>query len=253
MSTQIFIDTDNALGSARGDVDDAYAIAALVRSAVSIADISAVSGNVTEAEAHRNNQRLCSLLGWEGPLLRGAEARTSLADFRGRIVAIGPLTNVAAARRASEIILVGGNTTTRGRWPPLWPHEFNLTFDRPATHQVFASNVPLTILPLNVARELWVLKGDLQAISGPLGEALRSGTERWFRTLLWRRHTRRFAIYDLAAALYALDAAGFAFEETTVTMRPNTFLEFGRGTRPVKLCRALDRHRLRRRFLAIVQ
>lgn len=249
---QLFIDTDNALGSNRGDVDDAYAIAALVRSGIPIIAISSVAGNVPEPEAYENNSRLCALLGWSGPLLRGAEAQSVLSGFQDRVVALGPLTHVASALGASEIITVGSNSATRGRWPPLWPHELNLTFDRAATHRVFTAGVPLTIFPLNVAREFWVLKEDLHSISGALGDALRAGTERWFRTLLWRRHTRRFAIYDLAAALYAIDPSGFEFEETTAAIRRNTFLEFGRGTRRVKVCRRLDRELLWKRFLAIV-
>ncbi len=249
---QLFIDTDNALGSNRGDVDDAYAIAALVGSGIPIAGISSVAGNVPETEAYENNRRLCTVLGWPGPLLRGAEAQAKLSDFQGRIVALGPLTNVASALRASEVITVGSNSATRGRWPPLWPHELNLTFDRAATHRLFAANVALTIFPLNIARELWVLQDDLHSIAGALGNALREGTQRWFRTLLWKRLTRRFAIYDLVAALYAIDPNGFEFEETTAAIHNNTFLEFNRGTRRVKVCRRLDRELLWRRFLTIV-
>jgi inosine-uridine nucleoside N-ribohydrolase len=249
---QLFIDTDNALGSNRGDVDDAYAIAALVRSRIPIIAISSVSGNVSEPEAYQNNGRLCAVLGWSGPLLRGAEAQAKLSDFQGRVIAIGPLTNVAFAARASEIITVGSNSATRGRWPPRWPHELNLTFDPTATHRVFASDVPLTIFPLNITRDFRVLKKDLHSITGSLGNVLRQGTARWFRTLLWKRHTRRFAIYDLAAALYAIDPSGFEFEETTAAIRKNTFIEFHRGTRRVKVCRGLNRELLWRRFLTIV-
>lgn len=53
------------------------------------------------------------------------------------------------------------------------------------------------------------------------------------------RSGRGSTIYDLAAALYALDPRGFTFVETTAVMRPNTLLEFGRGTRQVKLCTGL--------------
>jgi hypothetical protein len=52
----------------------------------------------------------------------------------------------------------------------------------------------------------------------------------------------QLGIYDLAATLDAIDDAGFAFE--TASMRANTFIEFGRGTRPVKVCQALDRQML---------
>lgn len=251
-SRTVFVDTDNAMGSAAGDVDDAYAIAALVLSGARIAAIAAVEGNTVEPLAHENNLRLAELLGYRGALLRAGDARAALPEFPGRVVALGPLTSVAAARRAAEIIVVGGNSSSSGRWPPLWPHEFNLTFDRDATLAVFHSDVPLTIFPLDVARELWVTWQDLDAIGGTIGDYLRRGSERWFSYLRWRRLTTRFAIYDLAAALYAVDESGFVLEETMALMWPNTFLEFGRGRRKVKVCRSLERERVWRRFLELL-
>jgi inosine-uridine nucleoside N-ribohydrolase len=253
MNDPIFIDTDNAMGSAYGDVDDAYAVAALLRSGLPIAGIGAVHGNTSERRAFDNNRRLADLLGYPGPVLRATETADFLRTFRGRVMALGPLTNIAAAQSGalSEVVIVGGNSNTRGRWPPVWPHEFNLVIDKRATRAVFASGVPLTIFPLNVARELYVHRGDLDAIGGKLGEAFRRQTGRWLRYLRFVRMTSRFAIYDLAAAMYAIDPAAFSMERTTAAMRKNTFMEFGRGEREVTICRALDRERLWRRFLEV--
>jgi inosine-uridine nucleoside N-ribohydrolase len=252
MIEDLFVDSDNALGSHRGDVDDAYAIAAIVRSGLPIAAMASVAGNVSAGEAFENNRRLARVAGYGGRLLHASEAREFLPSFQGRVVALGPLTNVVAASQAREIIIVGANSDSFGRWPPLWPHEFNLTHDRAATHRLFAMAVPLTIIPLNVARRLAVRQDDLHSIDGLLGNYLRDGTTRWLRYLRWRRFTRRFAIYDLAAALYAIDPAGFTMETTTAAIRPNTFIDFGRGTRTVTLCRTLDRQVLWRRFLSLV-
>lgn len=241
------------MGSPSGDVDDAYAIAALVRSALPIAGLGACAGNTAEELAHRNNERLAAVLGYAGPLLRAREAAEALRTFAGRIAALGPLTNVAGAEAAAEIVLVGGTLRSRGRWPPLYPHEFNLTFDARAAHTVFNSAAPLTIVPLDVARGFWVRERDLDDIPGAFGELARRETKRWFRRLLWVRRTRRFAIYDLLAALYLLGGEGLTMEAMTATMRPNTFLDFGRGRRPVKVCTALDRELLWERFLALVR
>ncbi|HEV7240615.1 MAG TPA: nucleoside hydrolase [Thermoanaerobaculia bacterium] len=247
----LFVDSDNALGSPSGDVDDAFALAALIGSGAEIIGISSVAGNTSEERAFANNQHLCKLLGWSGPLMRGNDAHAVLRTFPGRIVALGPLTNVAHARGASEVIVVGGRLHTIGRWPPVFPHEFNLTKDARAAQAVFATHLPLTIFPLDVARNLWVLERDLLAISGELGEVLRDGARRWFRRLMFLRATRKFAIYDLPAALYALGDDGFTMERTTAVMRQNTFLEFGRGTREVTVCTKLDRARLWERFLTL--
>ena len=247
----IFIDTDNALGSPSGDVDDAYAIAALIRSGIQIDGIATVAGNTTERQAYANTEDLAAMLDYRAPVLRSDEARQLLRSYPGRIVALGPLTNVAGARAASEIILVGGYLRTAGRWPPLWPHEFNLTHDRVSALEVFRSGLPLTIFPLDVARTLYVRRGDLDLLAGPLGEYLRSGTQRWFRHLRMVRFSGKFGIYDLAAAMYLIDPEGFTIIETEAEMRPNTFLEFRRGTRPVRVCTALDRDRLWQRFLQL--
>jgi inosine-uridine nucleoside N-ribohydrolase len=247
------IDADNALGSPSGDVDDAYAIAAMVRSGAEIAAISAVGGNTSEPLAHENNTRLAKLLGWSGPVLRGPEARGLLRTFPGRILALGPLTNVAVATAASEVMIVGATLRTRGRWPGFWPHEFNLIKDRAATRRVFASQLPLTFFPLDVCRTLSIRKRDLDAIEGELGEMLRRGSARWFRRLLLVRATRRFPVYDLVPALYALGEDGFTMEDTTATMRANTLVEFGKGTRTVRVCTRLDAKKLWERFLATLR
>lgn len=252
MQSVLFIDSDNALGSPRGDVDDAFALAALMCSGAEIAAISSVAGNTSEPRAFENNTRLANLAGWRGPLLRGLEARALLHTFPGRVVALGPLTNVADATAAAEVIVIGAALRTLGRWPPVWPHEFNLTKDRAAARKVFASKLPLTVFPLDVVRELRVRKRDLDAIPGALGEELRRETRRWFTHLRFVRMTARFPIYDLAAALYALDEDGFTMEGTTAAMASSSFVRFGQGTREVRVCTAIDGPRLWERFLALV-
>jgi inosine-uridine nucleoside N-ribohydrolase len=262
-----FIDADNAMGSPSGDVDDAFAIAGMVRAGAPIAAISSVDGNTSEPLAFQNNRTLCTLLGYSGPLLRAREAVPAMTTFGGRLLALGPLTNVAAAKPpAAEIILVGGNSVSRGRWPPLWPHEFNLTKDRAAARAVFAAEAPLTIFPLNVARELWVRAEDLQSIGGELGAWLRKESARWFKHLMRVRLTGRFPIYDLAAALYALDPAGFTMDRTLARMHGNTYIEFDAKDkapadagapfahiREVTVCRGLRRRELWQRFLSLLR
>lgn len=240
--TSLFVDSDNALGSPRGDVDDAYAIAALLCAKAPVVAIGACDGNTSAEQAYQNNVRLANAFAFEGPVLRAHESREFLKDFTGRVLALGPLTNVVDAKHAAEIVIVGGNSATRGRWPPTWPHEFNLTHDRASARRVFDLDVPLTIFPLNVARELWITIDQVP-------QFFLADSRRWFRYLRLVRFTTRFAIYDLAATLYALDPSDFTFIDTTAVMHPNTFLEFGRGTRRVKVCTALDREALWGRFI----
>ena len=247
----LFIDSDNAMGSTSGDVDDGLALAALIRSGAPIAAIAAVGGNTTEPLAHDNNVALARLLGCNVPLLPSTKAKPQLASFKGRVVALGPLTNVAEARRAAEIIVVGGNFTSRGRWPPFWPFEFNLTKDREASRQVFASDRPLTIFPLDIARRMTVTAADLESVDGPLGDYFRTHSRRWFTHLHRVRRTNQFPVYDLLAALYAIEDRGFEWLDTTSTMNRFTAMRFGRGERPVKVCVAIDRNALWQRALRL--
>ena len=248
----LFIDSDNALGAPSGDVDDAYAITALLRSDARITAIGSCDGNTTAHRASGCNSALAAFLRSDVPVLDSQEAQRMLPTFEGRVAALGPLTNVVHATRASEIVIVGGNLSSPGRWPPLWPHEFNLTKDRHAAWRVFHSDVPLTIFPLDVARRLWVTREMLEQIPGPIGELLRRGTERWLRRLRRLRWTSKFPIFDLTAALYLLGTEGVALEEMTAEMRANTHIRFGQGRRVVRVCRTLDRDVLWSRFLALL-
>lgn len=244
----LFIDADNGMGSRFGDVDDAFAITALVRSGLPIAAISSASGNTSEPAAARNNARLTRLLGWNGPLLRAVDAAKALGSFTGRVAALAPLTNVTSAVNAKEMVVVGGTLATRGRWPPLWPHEFNLTKDRAATLSVFRSEIPLTIFPLDVARQLFVTVRELEQLPGEAGAFLCSGARRWMWRLRLLKATGRFPIYDLAAALYLISTEGLAMEDTRASIDDNTFIHFGTGPRHVRVCVALDRDLLWERF-----
>jgi inosine-uridine nucleoside N-ribohydrolase len=268
----LLIDTDNALGSRSGDVDDGFAIAALLRSGLPIAGLSSVTGNTGEAEADRNNRVLGALCGHPGPYLRGitggevAERIDLRVDLWSgepvRVAALGPLTNVAAALRelgrrglrpsVTEVVLVGGNASSRGRFPPVWPHEFNLTKDREAARAVLASELPLTIVPLDVARRLRIGASELAALTGPLGEHLQCHAARWLRRSRWLHGPGGFPAFDLLAAAWFFDPAAVATEETTVRVHPNLWLEFGKGGRPVRLVRGFEGSRILRRFAELV-
>lgn len=259
MSAPLFIDSDNAHGSLFGDVDDAFAIAALLRSRLTIVAVAATAGNTSEARAYQNNVALAQHAGFAGPLLRGNETAAFLAAASPlRIAALGPLTNVAAALNAGatqhlEVLIVGGSLASRGRWPPLWPHEFNLTKDRRAALAVFASVLPLTLFPLDVVRSLYATAYDVSALDGNLGRYLDLGARRWLARLRLLKGTGRFPIWDLAAALYAIDPHGFVFEERVARMRPNTSIDWGAGKRRVQVCTALDRDLLWERFIRLIE
>jgi inosine-uridine nucleoside N-ribohydrolase len=277
----LLIDSDNALGSTSGDVDDGFALAALLTSGLPVAGLASVAGNTDEARAFANNRTLGDLAGNRGRYLRGvggvgrvgaeaagepAERIDEAADLWAgpgepvRWIALGPLTNLAAvlalerhvALRIEEVVLVGGNLISRGRWPPFWPMEFNLTEDRAAARAVFASSLPLTIVPLDVARRLRAGPRELRQLAGPLGEHLRRGSRRW----LWRSRLLKargsIALFDLLAAAYVVSPEHVHVEAMTARLGARMLVEHGRGGRPVRVVRDFDEEAIWNRFRARV-
>jgi inosine-uridine nucleoside N-ribohydrolase len=262
----LLLDTDNALGSSSGDVDDGFAVAALLASGLPIAGLLSVAGNTSEAEAAANNGTLGALAGYRGRYLRGVRGVAAAAEEGERIdrafdlwsgpgeplrwIALGPLTNLAAVlaaadrqdlpHRNGEVVLVGGTRTSLGRWPPFWPMEFNLTQDPAATAAVFASSLPLTVVPLDQGRRLRAGPRRLAELSGPLGGHLRRGSRRWLLRNLRVKGRASLALFDLLAAAYVIAPEFVHLEETATRLAARTRVEFGKGGRPVRSVRGFD-------------
>ena len=105
----VWIDTDLALGAWRGDVDDGYALAAVLAApGVQLLGISTVSGNAPADVAYRCATAPLQAAGQSHRVLQGASRpgktaprlRPSLRCRPGAaVLALGPLSNVAAALR----------------------------------------------------------------------------------------------------------------------------------------------------------
>jgi len=248
---RLFVEADNGMGSARGDVDDGFAIAALLLHGANVVALASTYGNVAEAEAAANNRSLVEALGAPVPLLRGAvragDERSETVDWLCAqrepltVLALGPMTTIAAAlaRRPlpiGRIVLVGGDPSSRGRWPPLWPYEFNLRLDRTAAMRVFASDAPITVAPIDVGRRCLLSRDVLAAIPAPFGAFARRHAERWFaRARRWFR-ADAIRVYDLVAAAVVLRPDTLRVVDTVATMHRRGWLEFGRG-RPASVVR----------------
>lgn len=266
----LYVDSDNAIEAPRGDVDDAFALVALLLARAPVAAVGAVAGNTSAARALAGNRATARVCGFDAPLLAGGEAGDSapseaarwLAESRDelRIVALGPLTNVARALRidpslqdrVDEIVVVGGNLSSSGRWPPVWPWEFNLWKDRPAAREVFDSRIPLTIVPLDVAKRLRAGGGDLARLGGPVGEWLRARSRRWLRRARLLKLRDWFPVWDLAAAMLLIEPGSFRAETSPVAIDRRGRVVFGAAGREANVVTALDRAALWRRFEGIV-
>lgn len=231
----VWVDTDVALGARRGDVDDGFALAALLGAArlerIILLGISTVTGNASAGVAEDCARALVEAAGLCVPVVRGggrAGATAAAGDTIAALpadaclVAIGPLSNVAAALRADPQLatrvalrVVGGNLSSRGIVPPVWPHEFNLARDRRAARAVLAAPwLDLAVYPLDVVRRLRCDARRLEAISsrGPAGALLARASRRWLAWSRWRHGAGGFPVWDLPPALEAAGCLDVSIE-----------------------------------------
>lgn len=110
--------------------------------------------------------------------LDGAEMILETSDrFAGRliVVALGPLTNIALAlrreggrlARAARIVVMGGAVSVPGNVTAT--AEFNMHVDPEAAAEVFASGLPIELVPLDVTRQTAVTSRDLRSALRSLG------------------------------------------------------------------------------------
>jgi inosine-uridine nucleoside N-ribohydrolase len=271
---RFWVDTDVALGARRGDVDDGFALAAILAAArggaAEIAGLSTVFGNTTAAESLRCARALCETAGVASAVAPGAEepgresaASKAIAGLAAgtELLCLGPLTNVAAAAAADPSLperlslrVVGGNLTSRGPLAPLWPFEFNFAKDPRAARAVL--RLPwksLTLYPLDVVRRLRVDSARLEklALACPLGDALARGSRRWLARARRLRLSRSFPVWDLPPALEALHALPGARHEAPL-LAPG-ISRFLRLPRPVPCLVSFDPDLAWENFLAILR
>lgn len=131
------------------------------------------------------------------------------------LVAIGPLTNVAAllaARpdleaRLARLVIMGGAIGVGGNVSPAG--EFNVWSDPEAAQRVLAhASVPTTLVPLDLTLRITVGDAWLDALagSGPVGEALAATRESYRRAYATRLGAPEIPVHDAVAVLEAIVA-----------------------------------------------
>ena len=249
---RLIIDTD--IGT---DVDDLWTLAMLPGlSHVSLEAVTVVYGD-TELRARLASVAL-SAMGIDAPVYRGCEhtmsgkavmwagheglhvdglsnaqyaagyavdvliERAAIGPGSLDIVAIGPLTNIAAAilrdpafaANVRHLTLMGGEFT-RG-----WP-EHNFSSDAAATEIVLRSGMSMTIMPLNQTLRVMIDQSDTRRIADvhPIGALMADQAQR-FWTWLAARTTlatgSSSAAHDPAALLTLFEPSLFTFTPMTI-------------------------------------
>ncbi|MFV0243784.1 MAG: nucleoside hydrolase [Qingshengfaniella sp.] len=132
---------------------------------------------------------------------------------------LGPLTNIATALkhapdiapRIREIVLMGGACFEGGNISPA--AEFNIFVDPEAAARVFASGVPITLLPLDVTHKVLITAprlGAIRALGSPVGDAVAGWTDFFERYDIEKYDSPGAPLHDPCVIAYLLDPDLFA-------------------------------------------
>lgn len=276
-SRRVWIDTDAACGyGRRTDPDDCFAILLLAAiPEVEIVGISTSFGNAPLLQTDRITRELVAVLRASGlrapPVYRGSaealredghvDAAPALGAFRAAlsqgpltVLALGPLTNVAAALagrpelqgRVASLVAVmgrrpghlfhpaegGGRGILFGHGPVF--RDFNLAMDSRAAAIVVGMELPTTLIPYDAARSVLITEGDLDrlATSGEARAWVAQRARAWLE--YWRRDVGLpgFYPFDVLAAAYTVDPGLFRCAQVRawVGKDPTLFIPFWNPT-----------------------
>jgi pyrimidine-specific ribonucleoside hydrolase len=252
----VWIDADPSCGLGRtDDVDDCWAIIAAVRSSdLKVVGVSTVFGNVRLEQAtgtartvldaiafHEPRRDTPSLhegadrslrqgAGNNSPALSGLAA--ALNESRLTIVALGPLTNVAALiknhpaliGRIDAVIAVAGQRPGQvfrvGTTPILHFHDMNVRKDPDAFDIVLRSGVPLHLIPFEVGQQVVVTLADLQTLErrGALDAWVAARSFAWLDFWMNVLGAPGFSPFDALAIAYVVNYDQFTCQATPVKL-----------------------------------
>lgn len=260
VATRIWIDTDAACGyGRRTDPDDCFAVLLLAKSPdLRIVGVSTVFGNAPLQVTDSVTRALAERLRRDGlapiPVYRGsarplatpsalapppahAALRGALEQGPLTLVALGPLTNLAAVlrehpelrSRVARVIAVMGRRPGHVFHPGeaagrgiLFGHgpvfrDFNFEKDRSAAILVLQMQLPITLVPYDAARRWELSASDLDRMRASGGAAawVASRAVRWLE--YWRGEVGRDGFYpfDLLGGVYAVDYRWFTCAEAS--------------------------------------
>jgi len=138
------------------------------------------------------------------------------------LIALGPLTNIAAAiekdrgklAAANRIVLMGGAITVPGNITPA--AEFNIYADPHAAHIVFNAGIPLTVVGLDVTKQVRLSKNMIAAAvhssKTAAGQFIRDCTEELLTFAEERQGDASFPLHDPLAVGVVIDPSFVTME-----------------------------------------
>lgn len=220
---QIWIDTDIAMGmpldAPSRDVDDGWAVATLLRAAAmgqaEIVGISVCDGNTDAATAFECLRSLLNVMMLDNvPIIARDDAAKSIAGLKGGtlLLALGPLTNIARALAVDPTLAQRASLITVGGVLNRWNFrrrlsDLNIRRDPLAAAIVHTTFINCRRMPLDVVDRLTVdaPRMDRVGASGAVGDYLANQSQRWLKSAKWRHGSAAFPVWDLVAALAAIE------------------------------------------------
>ena len=175
------------------------------------------------------------------------------------LIALGPLTNVALALRTnavalshvSRVVVMGGAIDVAGNVTP--NAEFNVYVDPEAAREVFASGLPIDLVPLDATRQAILPRAELEAAlartPGPLASRIAAFTERGFRVDT-DRGSRGMVCHDPLAVGLAIDPSMATWEPVRVEIGEGGQTRRAGGSPNCRFAKVIDADRFRAMLLA---
>ncbi len=169
------------------------------------------------------------------------------------LLAIGPLTNIARLLNdhpdckpwIKRIVLMGGSVRVgyESKSPPA--AEYNIKADIPAAQAVFASGVPLVVVPLDATADVALDEAARRRIFGA-GTLLNYQVQNLYQ--LWDQPTP--ILYDPVAAALAFDDHFAKSEDLHLTVDKDGFTRPGQGKANARVTTSLKRDEFLKWFVA---
>ncbi len=271
---KIIIDTDPAIGYPFRDVDDGLAMAIGLNSPeLEIVGITTIYGNHTQNKTYAKAQEIIKASGRDLPIYRGADGprdyketpasrfiKDAVLSAPGEItiIAIGPLTNLAAAIKSDpkvgpsikQVISMGGALEARLLGLPPGAFDLNWGSDPDSTRLVIESAPKFVMISTDLCTEVVFTREKFHQLqSAPfLAPYLSKQVKPWlhFNELFFSTDQGRgFFPWDTLAVIYLLDPSVFTPNPISIEVKDRDGLgikiETGRGAplnAPLKLDRA---------------
>lgn len=226
MQPTYWINTDNALGSSRGDIDDAYAL--ILSRELNLNLVIASYGNTSVDQSYINTSELFKTIKSPTRVVRGASGPRLPAALNEAVssstvyIDLGPLTQLAhlisgqSTQVFQRVVLVGGRPDSRGFLYPYWPHEFNFSHDASATRAVFESRENIYLVGLNQARRLVFDRTELNILRTAWPWLAQASESRFLRNFFLKGQSIAI-LWDVVAIASELFPDYFSWAEQSVT------------------------------------